>query len=327
MNKDINQILGHILSGDASTKDYILFSQWMNEDSKNQALFQQIKGYWDAELKFSTTISPSVTLNNIRHKISHKRRVVRLRLFTKLSISAAAAVALILITVTHLSPNVHPAAKEEIFTYVTNQNRSEFSLSDGSKVMLNKNSRLTYSEDYGKNTRKVQLKGEAYFEVEKDTIHPFIVDMGDGASIRVLGTKFSANNVSKENLVETVLLEGSIQFEHQNEHTILSPNQRLIWSKVGNKISIIPVNAEEQLAWKDGLQKYRSIALSDLIEQLQQRYGVPIHITARSLLNPDITVTGTFQDNQSLPEVLNIISKSLPIHWSLRNMEYYVEPN
>ena len=80
-------------------------------------------------------------------------------------------------------------------------------MDDGTKIILNRNSRFTYSDAYGTDQRKVNLEGEAYFEVAKNPERPFIVDMGN-ASIRVLGTTFSVKADKGKDQITAVLLEG-----------------------------------------------------------------------------------------------------------------------
>lgn len=327
MYENIDQILGHILNGKASADDYVAFSQWLNEDADNKILFRQMKSYWDAEVAFSTTVSPAVKFTELKQQLLRQKRARRIKLITHFSVPVAAAILFIVVLFTHTAKEKSVQTTQEYYTYIADQNRTTFSLSDGSKIILNRNSRLTFSNDFGKSQRKVKLQGEAFFEVRKNPDCPFIVDMGQGATIRVLGTKFSATNHSEENWVETILLEGSILFAHRDQQMILSPNQKLSLSKSGKKLAVATVNAEDCIAWKDGLIKYRSIALAKLVDQLQQRYGVAIRMTSRTLLDPNMTVSGTFRDDQSLSEILNIIAKSLPIRWTLRNNKYYVELN
>ena len=189
---------------------------------------------------------------------------------------------------------------------------------------MNRNSRFTYSDAYDTDQRKVNLEGEAYFEVAKNPERPFIVDMGN-ASIRVLGTTFSVKADKGKDQITAVLLEGSIRFESPTQQVLLAPDQQLTFIRSTNKIDIQSVNAKENLAWKDGLLKYKSIALCTLLNELEKRYEIPIHIENKRLLDPNVTVSGTFSEDQSLKEILQVISRSLPIKWSQRDGTYYIQ--
>lgn len=91
------------------------------------------------------------------------------------------------------------------------------------------------------------------------------------------------------------------------------------------RVEIQSVNAKENLAWKDGLLKYKSIALCTLLNELEKKYEIPIHIENKKLMDPNVTVSGTFSEDQSLKEILQVISRSLPIKWSQRDGTYYIQ--
>ena len=201
--------------------------------------------------------------------------------------------------------------------------RAHLQLSDGTRVWINSASVLRFPSAFG-DTRDVFVEGEAYFEVAKNPERPFIVDMGN-ASIRVLGTTFSVKADKGKDQITAVLLEGSIRFESPTQQVLLAPDQQLTFIRSTNKIDIQSVNAKENLAWKDGLLKYKSIALCTLLNELEKRYEIPIHIENKRLLDPNVTVSGTFSEDQSLKEILQVISRSLPIKWSQRDGTYYIQ--
>ena len=116
----------------------------------------------------------------------------------------------------------YPGRKvQQFYTYITDKNKSHFTLDDGTKIILNRNSRFTYSDAYGTDQRKVNLEGEAYFEVAKNPERPFIVDMGN-ASIRVLGTTFSVKADKGKDQITAVLLEGSNPFRKPDTTSLTS---------------------------------------------------------------------------------------------------------
>ena len=125
--------------------------------------------------------------------------------------------------------------------------------------------------------------------------------------------------------ITAVLLEGSIRFESPTQQVLLAPDQQLTFIRSTNKIDIQSVNAKENLAWKDGLLKYKSIALCTLLNELEKKYEIPIHIENKKLMDPNVTVSGTFSEDQSLKEILQVISRSLPIKWSQRDGTYYIQ--
>ena len=102
------------------------------------------------------------------------------------------------------------AAPQKItLTSDSDQKNIEVLLSDGSTVFLNRNSSLTYPKNFRSGTRKVSLKGEAFFDIARDEEHPFIIDAGK-AKIRVLGTSFNVITENAENEVEVYVASGKV---------------------------------------------------------------------------------------------------------------------
>lgn len=321
MEHNIDHIIARILSGNSSSEDFLSLSEWLNEDENNKREFRLLKSYWDADVSFSHSLLPSVSLSKLRDKIDKQKRA---RLIRLVAVPFAAAIAgIILFLATTQIDNREPEV-QQYYTYITDKSKSHFTLDDGTKIILNRDSRLTYSDAYGTDKREVRLEGEAYFEVAKNKEKPFIVDIGN-ASIRVLGTTFSVKAGKGNDLITAVLQEGSIRFESPTQQVLLSPDQQLTFTRSTNKIDIRSVNAKENLAWKDGLLKYKSVPLCTLLNELEKRYEVPIHIDNKMLLDSSVTVSGTFSEEQSLKEILRVISRSLPIKWSQRNGAYYIQ--
>lgn len=156
-------------------------------------------------------------------------------------------------------------------------------LPDGSKVWLNAASSIKFPSVFTKtDKRKVQLNGEAYFEVAKDKIRPFIVETGKQL-VEVLGTHFNINAYNDDNSMKTTLLEGSIKVglvNHEKEEnkteafTILKPGQQSVLTD--GTIRIVQADMEEAIAWKNGYFKFNSESLSTVMHQLSRWYDVEV---------------------------------------------------
>ncbi|TKC65413.1 DUF4974 domain-containing protein [Pedobacter hiemivivus] len=156
-------------------------------------------------------------------------------------------------------------------------------LPDGSKVWLNAASSIKFPSDFvGLNQRKVQLIGEAYFEVAKDKSHPFIVQT-DKQEVEVLGTHFNVNAYSDEELTKTTLLEGSVRVSLDGNSNavhvtdafvILKPGQQAVLA--AGPIKINQADTEEAVAWKNGYFKFNSESLSSIMRKLSRWYDVEV---------------------------------------------------
>src|SRR5690606_25369938 len=139
-----------------------------------------------------------------------------------------------------------------------NGGQYQINLSDGTLVLLNAASTLTYPAEFGENTREVILDGEAYFEVTKDPEKPFIVRTAK-QRIEVLGTSFNINAYNNETTTKTTLLTGAVRIntstntDTDGESRVLTPNQQSVVNDNQKAITVKQINPESAIAWKNGL--------------------------------------------------------------------------
>lgn len=146
-------------------------------------------------------------------------------------------------------------------------------LSDGSRIWLNSASSLRYPVAFYANERKVELTGEAYFEVAKDPGRKFIVTHNNIAT-EVLGTHFNINSYSDEPDVKITLLEGSVRIVKNNESKILKPGEQ---AKVSSDIRMADdVDLEEVMAWKNGYFQFAGAGIEDVMRQVSRWYDVEV---------------------------------------------------
>lgn len=191
----------------------------------------------------------------------------------------------------------------------------QITLPDGTKAWLNAASKLGYPSHFTGKDRRVELTGEAYFEVAKNTKQPFIVTSA-GQEVTVLGTQFNINAYSDEPDIKTTLVEGSVSvrplgIQHESQSTILIPGQQSIIS--GNTIQVKTVNTEEFVAWKDNLFLFHNIDLKSIMLQLSRWYNFNIDINNI----PDAHFYGEIPKDVQLSEVLKMLTESSGLHFKL----------
>ena len=284
MENQIDLILSRVLSGHASADDLLRLSEWLQADPKHREEFRRLKSYWDAEVAFSRSADPALTFERVRLEI---RRRKRKRLWFALLPAAAVIALLLLIPFLFVGRS---DGDERLYTYVSDKEKSEFYLRDSTLVILNKNSRLTYSEAYGKEKRQVWIDGEG--------------------SDRITAT----------------LVEGSIRFEGENGQVTLSPNQRLTFDRTtGRVVDVSAVDTRAETAWKDDLLRYKSIAFPDLLKDLERIYHVRFEVENPKYRDPSVTVSGSFAKGQDVGQILSVIQRSLPFHWVREGDLYYIK--
>lgn len=321
MESKINHIIAHVLSGEASSDDILMLSQWLNNSERNQKEFRRLKNYWDAEVAFNQSLQPSLSAEKLERTIACQQKKVKKAVFGHRFMFVAAAIALmaVLSVVSMMKYSGHIVTEQ--YTYMTDEHKSSFTMADGTVVTLNKNSKLNFTDAFGKTERSVKLEGEAYFEVAKDASRPFKVNI-DGASITVLGTHFNVKGDAEE--ITATLVEGSIRFEGAKQNIVMIPDQQLTFSRLTNKIDVKHVDTDNFTSWKSGLLKYKSIPFIELIAELEKIYKVQIKLENKKLAEPYVTVSGTFSKDQNIEEILKVISRSLPLHWYNSNGIYYI---
>jgi hypothetical protein len=152
----------------------------------------------------------------------------------------------------------------------------EVVLPDGTRVWLNSATSLTYPVMFPGKERRVELTGEAYFEVAKNAASPFFVKTSS-QTVEVLGTHFNINSYPDEKSVKTTLLEGSVKVTGSENGRVvkLSPLQQAV-NVSGNLKVIDDADIEEALAWKNGKFLFRNTDLQTVMRQLSRWYNVDV---------------------------------------------------
>ena len=238
----------------------------------------------------------------------------------KYCIAAAAAAALFLTGAA--TSELVTGKRQETVLMASSENISSYTLPDGSKVWLNKNSWLAYNQKFGKRTRQVTLKGEGYFEVNRDEQRPFIVKMQNNLDIKVLGTTFNACNYPSLNKAEVILRSGSVQVSDngRNEYVILKPNQKFTWNEGTAEIS--SVNAMNCCRWFEHRLVFDNVKLKDILENLSHKYQTEISLNVGNLADKHMSMT--IRD-ESVEDILDILTTLLPIRWRYQGAEIIIE--
>lgn len=185
-------------------------------------------------------------------------------------------------------------------------------LPDGSKVWMNAASSIRYPTKFTGTERKVELSGEAYFEVTKNRSMPFRVKMNNGVEVEVLGTSFNLNAYKDEENINATLLEGSVKvvpaFQNlpSERPVILSPGQQAQIPQGGQQsrpgIKIVnDADVDKVMAWKNGAFNFTDVSLKEVMKQLERWYN--IEVVYESTV-PKTELTGKMSRDVTLNELL-----------------------
>ncbi|RYG03403.1 MAG: DUF4974 domain-containing protein [Chitinophagaceae bacterium] len=201
--------------------------------------------------------------------------------------------------------------KEPIISYNTLRTPKggfyQLSLSDGSKLWLNAASSIRYPVVFSETERVVELNGEAYFEVAKDSKRPFTVKT-DGMEVQVLGTHFNVMAYNNESAVKATLLEGSVKIKTPGNDALLTPGQQAKLNSADRNLEVLSnVNVEEVVAWKNGYFQFERVGTEELMRQIERWYDVDVKFDGP--VRPRV-FGGKIARNSNLQNVLKILELS-----------------
>jgi ferric-dicitrate binding protein FerR (iron transport regulator) len=201
-----------------------------------------------------------------------------------------------------------PGPEEIVYNTIRTPRGGQYRLllSDGSAIWLNAASSLKFPVAFGGKERKVEVTGEAYFEIAKNPSMPFKVIIPEKGEVEVLGTRFNINAYSDEEVVNTTLLEGSINVSSANGKAVqLMPGQQ---AKMDNSISIQNnVNTDEIIAWKTGWFNFDHTDIFSIMRQVSRWYDVDVVFQEQPGKK---TFSGIVSRNNKISEVLKIMEKA-----------------
>lgn len=203
--------------------------------------------------------------------------------------------------------------------YVPCGERMTVLLSDGTKVYLNADTKLTYPEQFVGKERKVSVEGEAYFEVKKDIEKPFIVDVSS-MQIKVLGTSFNVNAYPSEKKVLTTLDEGSVKIRNVQSNSfdyIMKPGETAIFEKeTGTCIVQKNKDYKNESVWLKDVLIFNDTPLEDVLKILSRKYNVQFSVENKAIYSYTYTLKS---ESESLQEILENMGHITPIKYKRVN--------
>lgn len=370
INEKIDKLILAFLAGTLTLAEKKELERWLSASEYNKQYFKQINVLWKAAALSSDETGNEVDKAYQRVQLQiYKQKKSKLhskersgnfdRRFSAEARKWAAVIILSLITGAGLyylvqlyTPTPAERAKNEIV--VPFGSKSRILLPDGSEVWLNAGSKLSYSMDYGKKMREVNLVGEGYFKVAHNPDKPFIVQASK-VRIKALGTEFNVKAYPDENVIETILVKGSVVidksevFENNtrkiSQSIILKPGQKARIYKEPetkttyvklpetkerlepdvkvekpaqpakeNKINLQNSNTKIETSWKDERWIIKGENLDELLILLSRRFNITISLLSKNLSKYQFS--GTIE-NETPEQVFRIMSLTIPMSYSI----------
>lgn len=296
-NNDFFELATKILSGQDTSEDKSMH-QFLMKNEEYKKFFLWYKSKWSGKKAISgRNFSYSRGLELLKIKITESENkltkipTIKTRLDRRILQIAASVV--IIIGLGYLSYNLINSDSNQpqdvaVLTESTERGeRVQIELPDGSKVHLNSESTIFYPENFDKKERKVQLTGEAFFEVARDEKRPFIVRSGE-ITTTVLGTKFNVSN--RSNNVFVTLESGKVKVSLINSEGefFLIPGEQFSFDISTGIARKTRVKTSLFTDWRNGILQFNEINFAEAIQKLENWYNVKIECNSEELLYRNI---------------------------------------
>ncbi|WP_127126949.1 FecR family protein [Pseudoflavitalea rhizosphaerae] len=199
-------------------------------------------------------------------------------------------------------------------------------LPDGTKVWLNAASSIRYPVSFAENERRVEIQGEAYFEVAANKSKPFLININNKAEVEVLGTSFNVNAYTDEPQISTTLLNGRIRVSNANTRTtsgklLLQPGQQAQLKDDRYELIKNP-DLSKVMAWKNGLFNFEGTDLKEMMRQLVRWYDIEVVYEGNV---PDVHFFGKMSRKLDLSTVLAAL-KGFGLHFRMEERKLVIMP-
>lgn len=213
----------------------------------------------------------------------------------------------------HLYYNqVQKPVKKLVYNEIFVPRGGEYSLtlSDGTRVWLNADSKLKYPVVFSDTLRQVELWGEAFFEVNRDEKKRFVVSV-EGSKVTVTGTKFNVSAYDSQSFLQTTLVEGAVRFENGDRQVELKPSQQVSMDRGMNTLHVMEVDINLYTSWVDGIFEFKDTPLLAVVAQLSRWYDADIAFASEDL--KEIRFAGVIQRNKPMAFAVEVIEKVLDV--------------
>lgn len=206
-------------------------------------------------------------------------------------------------------------SEPELLSFKTESGQqSEIELSDGTKVILNGSSILSYPESFDADHRQVSIQGEAWFHVAKDESRPFLV-ITQGVSTTVLGTQFTVKSYQSDSSVSVSLLEGSVRVEGIGQSKIIKPGVSASFDLKDQLVTFSEFDSLDVISWMSQSVVFKETPFDEIALTMHRQFGIQIKWSDSEL--SDFTMSGQFENAQA-ETILSAMA-------ALKGLEYKME--
>lgn len=318
MNKiHYKELIEKYFEGNITDAEIRELSEWIKND-------RQLQNWWEQEfVESDAAIDPVLRdklLANIKAETIGRAKPAKVNSakIIRMNVWRWAAVILLPLCIALFTYYLLDSSQIESAPFVVKANKGDkatIELPDGTNVVLNSASQLSYLTNFGEKARKVQLEGEAFFKVAHDEKHTFIVQVGD-LEVKVLGTSFNVSAYEDSKDVTIVLLEGKVGVYTKDTSHVMKPGDKIEYNKTTHKLTTTQVHPNDYIEWTKGNLYFEKESLENIMNTLSRIYDVEIRFDSGKL--PKEFFTGTIPGG-GIQNALNILMLTSPFYYEMEN--------
>ncbi len=299
MNSRVEFLIVSSLQNNLDESEQAELLSWINASELNKCTFEAYKSSWQLSEKAKTACSIDVACD--WQKMKQRLSIQKPRFISQwLNVAAVVTSAVLISSLAYIFT---AKSGQELVSFVAKEGVKSILLPDSSRVILNRGAEIEYASNFNSNSRIVNLKGEAFFQVLHNDKSDFRVTTNTG-SVKVLGTRFSVNAPINEDYLEVKVELGKVLMTSEDKSVILTKGM-----KATVKDGLVVENdgfSQQELDWKASKIVFKSASLIEVLEQLKVSFSC---FDNYRILAADTTtkVTTTFE-NQTFEEVLDELS-------------------
>ena len=323
-NKHIEDLIYSYLMGDISEEGRNELLQWLETDDAHKQCLSEMADCWaTAHVPLFASDMKADFQKYFGHYWLNFRFLGKVAASVLIVVSVGTAS--YYIGTRHNQPKSAALAYFETTTPMGAQ--TKVVLPDQSVVWVNAGSTLRYGSDFNTSGRSVQLDGEAYFEITRDSLKPFIVK-SKKLDIKVLGTSFNVKAYGMDEMTDVTLVSGKVNVSLRDEvahagDVTLTPNRKLSFNKQTNKVRVSEVDAKDALSWMDGSLKFSEQPFMSIAKDLERKFNVRIRVES-DLLRKEI-FSGSFTKDYSLDKILREVDVDHKYVWTRSGDEIIIK--
>lgn len=365
-NQTFLLLVARNLSGEATEEDIKELTRSFEENNVYKEKFNLLKAHWENKNSVRTDVDAALEKIILRIKkdknqgeeintisiVEKKSGTLKfLTIFSKVAAILLLCVGSIYFIYQRMKPDVSnviaistPAPPDWQLQQTNRGTKSTIFLEDGTKVILNSDSKIRFPRNFSGTTREVYLTGEAFFDVAHNANMPFIIHT-DKMNIKVLGTEFNVKSYPEDSVYETTLIRGSIEVtlkDRPSDRIILKPKEKLIianlkLSKTAQEKELISPHSQllvtnlhyisktdstvVETSWVNNKLVFRDESFEDLAIDMSRKYAVDIQFANNEIKK--YRFTGIFE-KETIREVLDALQLTEKFNYKIKDSTVYI---